>query len=96
MFPSYKVNKNKIKYGIADVYDELHNPAVAAANVLTGFAKRKDMLQPILEFALNMLNGQDANPRDQEGALRILGELFTALTKSKVSSYLFICSMPWL
>uniref|UniRef100_A0AAF5RTV4 Importin N-terminal domain-containing protein n=1 Tax=Wuchereria bancrofti TaxID=6293 RepID=A0AAF5RTV4_WUCBA len=65
-----------------DVYDELHNPAVAAANVLTGFAKRKDMLQPILEFSLNMLNS-DVNPRDQEGALRILGELFAALTKSK-------------
>uniref|UniRef100_A0AAF5PKN2 Importin-7/11-like TPR repeats domain-containing protein n=1 Tax=Wuchereria bancrofti TaxID=6293 RepID=A0AAF5PKN2_WUCBA len=70
----------RIKY---DVYDELHNPAVAAANVLTGFAKRKDMLQPILEFSLNMLNGSDVNPRDQEGALRILGELFAALTKSK-------------
>ncbi|VDM15136.1 unnamed protein product, partial [Wuchereria bancrofti] len=61
----------------------MHNPAVAAANVLTGFAKRKDMLQPILEFSLNMLNGSDVNPRDQEGALRILGELFAALTKSK-------------
>ncbi|EJD73694.1 importin-beta domain-containing protein, variant [Loa loa] len=70
----------RIKY---DVYDELHNPAIAAANVLTGFAKRKDMLQPILEFALSMLNGPDVNPRDQEGALRILGELFVALTKSK-------------
>ncbi|MCP9263055.1 Importin-7 [Dirofilaria immitis] len=57
----------RIKY---DVYDELHNPAVAAANVLTGFAKRKDMLQPILEFALNMLNDSDVNPRNQEGALR--------------------------
>ncbi|VIO88895.1 Uncharacterized protein BM_BM9554 [Brugia malayi] len=70
----------RIKY---DVYDELHNPAVAAANVLTGFAKRKDMLQPILEFSLNLLNGSNVNPRDQEGALRILGELFAALTKSK-------------
>ncbi|VDK80864.1 unnamed protein product [Onchocerca ochengi] len=75
----------RIKYGthLCDVYDELHNPAVAAANVLTGFAKRKDMLQPILEFALNMLNDPDVDPRDQEGALRILGELFVALTKSK-------------
>lgn len=66
----------------------MHNPAVAAANVLTGFAKRKDMLQPILEFALNMLNDPDVNPHDQEGALRILGELFPALTKSKVSYFL--------
>lgn len=66
------------------MYDELHNPAIAAANVLTSFAKRKDMLQPILEFALGILNNPDVNPRDQEGALRILGELFIALTKSKV------------
>ncbi|VDN89257.1 unnamed protein product [Brugia pahangi] len=75
----------RIKYGafLYNVYDELHNPAVAAANVLTGFAKRKDMLQPILEFSLNLLNGSNVNPRDQEGALRILGELFAALTKSK-------------
>lgn len=43
------------------------------------------MLQPILEFALNMLNSPDVNPRDQEGALHVLGELFVALTKSKVS-----------
>ncbi|VDK75468.1 unnamed protein product [Litomosoides sigmodontis] len=70
----------RMKY---DVYDELHNPSVAAANVLTSFAKRKDMLQPILEFALNMLSNPDVNPRDQEGALHILGELFVALTKSK-------------
>uniref|UniRef100_A0A915Q402 Importin N-terminal domain-containing protein n=1 Tax=Setaria digitata TaxID=48799 RepID=A0A915Q402_9BILA len=65
------------------VYDELHNPTVAASNVLTGFAKRKDMLQPILEFALNMLSASNVDPCDQEGALRILGELFAALTRSK-------------
>ncbi|VBB27537.1 unnamed protein product [Acanthocheilonema viteae] len=70
----------RMKY---DVYDELHNPTVAAASVLTSFAKRKDMLQPILEFALTMLSNPDVNPRDQEGALRILGELFVALTKNK-------------
>ncbi|VDN05338.1 unnamed protein product [Thelazia callipaeda] len=70
----------RIKY---DVYDELHNPSVAAANVLTGFARRKFMLQPIMEFTLSNLTSQDIDVRDQEGALRALGELFTALTKSK-------------
>lgn len=69
------------------MYDELHSPAVAAAGVLAGVVKRKDMLQPILEFIFNVLNTPDADPRDQDGALRILGELANPLIKSKVAVY---------
>uniref|UniRef100_A0A915AS39 Importin N-terminal domain-containing protein n=1 Tax=Parascaris univalens TaxID=6257 RepID=A0A915AS39_PARUN len=71
----------RLKY---DLYDELHNPSVAAVAVLASAAKRKDVLQPILQFVLAILNSPDANARDQDGALRLIGELSSALIKNKL------------
>lgn len=72
-----------------DLYDELHNPSVAAVAVLASAAKRKDVLQPILQFVLAILNSPDADARDQDGALRLIGELSSALIKNKVYCILF-------
>ncbi|KHN74638.1 Importin-7 [Toxocara canis] len=71
----------RLKY---DVYDELHNPSVAAVAVLATAAKRKDVLQPILQFVLAILNSPDADPCNQDGALRLIGELSAALLKNKL------------
>lgn len=67
-----------------DLYDEVHNPTMAAVSVLGGVTKRKDMLMPILEFVLSILNNAQADPADQDGALRVVGELSSAVIKNKL------------
>ncbi|KAK5966443.1 hypothetical protein GCK32_005360, partial [Trichostrongylus colubriformis] len=65
-----------------DIFEDLHNPVYEAGALLRGLAKRKDIVQPVLAFAINVLT-RSTNPREVEGALRMIGELETQLTKSK-------------
>ncbi|VDK43500.1 unnamed protein product [Anisakis simplex] len=67
-----------------DLFGDLYNPAVAAVTVLTATSKRKNVLQPILEFLLQVLNSNEADAREQDGALRLIGELSSALNKNKL------------
>lgn len=66
-----------------DVYDELHSPSVAAGAVLSGIVKRKGMLPVVLEFVYGVLGKGNAEPKDEDGGLHMLGELAVAVMKSK-------------
>lgn len=72
------------------MYYELYSPAMAAVDVLNGAAKRKGVLQPILQFVLGVLNNAETDPVDQDGALRIIGELALTLNKNKVCFQLLV------
>ncbi|PIO74938.1 hypothetical protein TELCIR_03041 [Teladorsagia circumcincta] len=65
-----------------DIFEDLHNPVCEAGALLRGLAKRKDIVQPVLAFAINVLT-RSTNPREVEGALRMIGELEAQLTKSR-------------
>ncbi|KAK6763759.1 hypothetical protein RB195_024189 [Necator americanus] len=65
-----------------DIFEDLHNPAAGAGALLRGLAKRKDIVQPVLSFAVQVLQ-QSSNSYEVEGALRMIGELNQHLTKSK-------------
>ncbi|KAE9412783.1 hypothetical protein Angca_010131 [Angiostrongylus cantonensis] len=65
-----------------DVFEDLHNPAYGAGALLIGLAKRKDVVQSVVLFAVQVLSRAE-NSREVEGALRTLGELYVQLTKNK-------------
>ncbi|RCN33100.1 hypothetical protein ANCCAN_21084 [Ancylostoma caninum] len=66
-----------------DIFEDLHNPAAGAGALLRGLAKRKDIVQPVLAFTIQILQQSSSDPCEVEGALRMIGELNHQLTKSK-------------
>ncbi|VDO21395.1 unnamed protein product [Haemonchus placei] len=68
------------------IFEDIHNPVYEAGALLRGLAKRKDIVQPVLAFAINILT-RSTSPREVEGALRMIGELESQLTKSKVCQF---------
>lgn len=65
-----------------DIFEDMHSPVCEAGTLLRGLAKRKDIVQPVLAFAIQVLT-RASSAREVEGALRVLGELDAQLTKSK-------------
>ena len=43
--------KNKL---FLDIFEDMHNPAYGAGSLLAALSKRKDIIQPILAFAVNV------------------------------------------
>ncbi|KIH66918.1 hypothetical protein ANCDUO_02753 [Ancylostoma duodenale] len=77
------LNSPSIAHGFAsNIFEDLHNPAAGAGALLRGLAKRKDIVQPVLAFTIQILQ-QSSDPCEVEGALRMIGELNHQLTKSK-------------
>ncbi|CAJ0955968.1 unnamed protein product, partial [Mesorhabditis belari] len=65
-----------------DIFEDLHNPTYAAGSLLTAISKRKDTMQPLLQFIIQALtDSHDA--RQVDGALHMVGELANQLCKSK-------------
>lgn len=65
-----------------DIFEDMHNPAYGAGSLLSSLSKRKDIIHPILAYAIQVL----AHPKDArqvDGALRMIGELAVQLIKSK-------------
>ncbi|KAK6036995.1 HEAT repeat protein, partial [Cooperia oncophora] len=75
-------NERYYEWFFLDIFEDLHNPVCEAGALLRGLAKRKDIVQPVLAFAINVLT-RSTNPREVEGALRMIGELEAQLTKSR-------------
>ncbi|VDN58588.1 unnamed protein product [Dracunculus medinensis] len=75
----------RLKY---DLYSEIQEPVSGATNVLTAAVKRKDILPPVLEFLLKILNLSEYGIKEKDGALRMIGGLSQILLKNKV--YFFI------
>lgn len=71
-----------------DLYSEIQEPVSGATNVLTAAVKRKDILPPVLEFLLKILNLSEYGIKEKDGALRMIGGLSQILLKNKV--YFFI------
>ncbi|EEB08535.1 karyopherin [Schizosaccharomyces japonicus yFS275] len=70
-----------------DIYDDFNSPDVAASRFLVKLASRraKQTFMGILNFATGMLNkyasasAQEKNPREKEGALRMVGSISHAI-----------------
>uniref|UniRef100_A0A914X6W2 Importin N-terminal domain-containing protein n=1 Tax=Plectus sambesii TaxID=2011161 RepID=A0A914X6W2_9BILA len=70
----------KFKY---DIFDDLMNPSSSAAALLTAAVKRQGQLPKTLEFIVQVLNSSQ-DPRDQDGALHMVGTLAPNLLKKKL------------
>ncbi|VDP29974.1 unnamed protein product, partial [Heligmosomoides polygyrus] len=75
---------------LSDIFEDMHSPVCEAGTLLRGLAKRKDIVQPVLAFAIQVLT-RASSAREVEGALRVLGELDAQLTKSKAVNSLVRC-----
>ncbi|CAI4226281.1 unnamed protein product [Auanema sp. JU1783] len=65
-----------------DIFEDIHNPVYGAGSLLGSFARRKDVLHPILAFTIQILSSS-TNPREVDGALRMIGELSEQICKNK-------------
>ncbi|KAJ1357616.1 hypothetical protein KIN20_015797 [Parelaphostrongylus tenuis] len=64
------------------ICEDSHNPAHGAGALLVGLSKRKDVVQSVVVFAIQVLSNTE-NPREIEGAFRMLGEVYAQLIKTK-------------
>lgn len=67
-----------------DIFEELHNPAASAAQLLQAGSKRVGMMMPILNFVINKLADQNTPIKEVDGSLNIIGILAQNLIKNKV------------
>ncbi|KAA0202135.1 hypothetical protein HAZT_HAZT010221 [Hyalella azteca] len=68
-----------------DIYEDLVSPVSAAQNVLaTCVRKRKQMLEKVMAFVMNVLNTPNVDPRHREGAFHMIGSLGSILMKKDV------------
>jgi hypothetical protein len=78
-------------WSISDIFDDLMNPSSSAAALLTAAVKRQGQLPKTLEFIVQVLNTSQ-DPREQDGALHMVGSLAPNLLKvCRFSRFLWGC-----
>uniref|UniRef100_A0A1B6E1F9 Importin N-terminal domain-containing protein n=1 Tax=Clastoptera arizonana TaxID=38151 RepID=A0A1B6E1F9_9HEMI len=71
----------KVKF---DIFEDFVSPVVAAQTLLhSACKKRKNMLQKTMEFVMQVLTSTNADPRQKDGALHMVGSLADILLKKK-------------
>ena len=81
-------------FPISDVFEEFLSPAMAAQTVLyNSSSKRKQVLNNVVEFCMQVLTGQKGTvtDRQKDGILHMLGALSSILLK--VCEYLRIYTL---
>lgn len=65
-----------------DIFEDFVSPVTAAQTLLHSCCKkRKDMLQKTMEFIMQVLNAPNADPRQKDGALHMVGTMADILLK---------------
>ncbi|XP_072048064.1 LOW QUALITY PROTEIN: importin-7-like [Amphiura filiformis] len=68
-----------------DVFEDFISPVMAAQTILHSCAsKRKEVLQKTMGFCMQVLTEPNANPRQKDGALHVIGSLADILLKKKI------------
>ncbi|XP_066600372.1 importin-7 [Prorops nasuta] len=68
-----------------DIFEDFVSPVTAAQTLLhSACRKRKDMLQKTMQFCIEVLTSPNADPRQKDGALHMVGSLADVLLKKKV------------
>ncbi|XP_067012437.2 importin-7 [Anabrus simplex] len=68
-----------------DIFEDFVSPVTAAQTLLHSCCtKRKDMLQKTMHFVMQVLTSPNADPRQKDGALHMVGTLADVLLKKKV------------
>ncbi|PNF26978.1 Importin-7, partial [Cryptotermes secundus] len=68
-----------------DIFEDFVSPVTAAQTLLhSSCKKRKDMLQKTMHFIMQVLTSPNADPRQKDGALHMVGTLADVLLKTKV------------
>ncbi|XP_012141645.1 importin-7 msk [Megachile rotundata] len=68
-----------------DIFEDFVSPVTAAQTLLhSACKKRKDMLQETMQFCVEVLTSPNADPRQKDGALHMVGSLADVLLKKKV------------
>nr|CAD7442736.1 unnamed protein product [Timema bartmani] len=68
-----------------DIFEDFVSPVTAAQTLLHSCCKkRKDMLQKTMHFVMQVLTSPNADPRQKDGALHMVGAVADVLLKKKV------------
>lgn len=68
-----------------DVFEDFVSPVTAAQTLLhSACKKRKDMLQKTMMFVMQVLTSPNADPKQKDGALHMVGTLADVLNKKKI------------
>lgn len=68
-----------------DIFEDFVSPITAAQTLLhSACKKRKDMLQKTMVFCIEVLTSQNADPRQKDGSLHMIGSLADILLKKKI------------
>ncbi|PSN35756.1 Importin-7 [Blattella germanica] len=68
-----------------DIFEDFVSPVTAAQTLLHSCCKkRKDMLQKTMHFVMQVLTSPNADPRQKDGALHMVGTLADVLLKKKL------------
>ncbi|KAK7864998.1 hypothetical protein R5R35_000025 [Gryllus longicercus] len=68
-----------------DIFEDFISPVTAAQTLLHSCCKkRKDMLQKTMHFVMQVLTSPNADPRQKDGALHMVGTLADVLLKKKL------------
>ncbi|XP_033221606.1 importin-7 [Belonocnema kinseyi] len=68
-----------------DIFEDFVSPVTAAQTLLhAACKKRKDMLQKTMQFCMEVLTSPNADPRQKDGALHMVGSLADILLRKKV------------
>ncbi|XP_034942293.1 importin-7 [Chelonus insularis] len=68
-----------------DIFEDFVSPVTAAQTLLhSACKKRRDMLQKTMQFCVEVLQSPNADPRQKDGALHMIGSLADILLKKKI------------
>ncbi|XP_043287357.1 importin-7 [Venturia canescens] len=68
-----------------DIFEDFVSPVTAAQTLLhSACKKRKGMLQKTMQFCMEVLTSPNADPRQKDGALHMVGSLADILLKRKI------------
>lgn len=68
-----------------DIFEDFVSPVTAAQTLLhASCKKRKDMLQKTMQFCMEVLTSPNADPRQKDGALHMVGSLADILLRKKI------------
>nr|CAD7199735.1 unnamed protein product [Timema douglasi] len=71
--------------GLTYIFEDFVSPVTAAQTLLHSCCKkRKDMLQKTMHFVMQVLTSPNADPRQKDGALHMVGAVADVLLKKKV------------
>ena len=75
---------------LADVFEEFYSPSNAAQNFLfAAVKKRKEVLPKTMTFVMQVLTTQNLAPRQQAGALQIVGAVADVLMTVSAATHNF-------